>query len=412
MVFVVARDGRLATAHPAAQGGIMFTRRVELFRLMGFAVHVDASWLILAVLMTWSLAVSVFPAAHADLATRTHWIMGACAMIGLFASILLHELAHALVARGYGIPMKGITLFIFGGVAEMESEPRSGSVEFPIAAAGPFASAAMALACFGLERAGLSLGWPAAVNGVLEYLGLINLVLVAFNLVPAFPLDGGRMLRAGLWGWTGNLHWATRVSASLGAAFGLLLIAVGFLVFAMGNFIGGLWWFLIGMFLRNAAQMSYQQVLIRGALEGETVASVMHPDPVTVSPLTTVRQLVEDYMYRHHHKMFPVVRNGDLLGCVTLQNVRHVPRAEWDERHVSDLVQGRSPENLIDASEDAIRALSKMSRTGRSRMMVTQGGRLVGVIARSDLLRLLALKIELQEDHPWRAPEMHLLAMD
>ena len=245
----------------------MFGRRVRLFKLLGFAVHIDMSWLVLALLITWSLARGLFPYQYEKLSSITYWSMGAAGALGMFASIIFHELCHSLVARRFGLPMKGITLFIFGGVAEMDEEPPSPKAEFFMAIAGPASSILLGLFGYVVSVAGEE--WlPVPVAGVLEYLTIINFVLAGFNLVPAFPLDGGRVLRSALWQWKKNFRWATRIASKLGSFFGTVLIFLGILNILRGNVIGGIWQSMIGFFLGNAARMSYHQVLMRRALEG------------------------------------------------------------------------------------------------------------------------------------------------
>ena len=376
----------------------MFMKRFKLFTLFGFDVHVDLSWFIILLLVTWSLATGLFPVWTPGMTTTGYWLMGLIGALGLFTSIVLHELAHSLVARRFGVPMHGITLFIFGGVAEMTEEPPSPKAEFNLAIAGPIASVLIGAICYGLSIVGDANGWPATLNGVLFYLGLINGILVLFNIIPAFPLDGGRVLRSALWKWRGNLKWATRITSTIGSAFGVVLILLGVLAFISGNFIGGMWWFLIGMFLRNAAQMSYQQLLVRRALEGEPVARFMQRDVHSVPPQVTVRELVDDYVYRHHFKLFPVVEEGHLRGCVTTREVRELPRDEWSEHAVDELITPCSPDNTISPDADATQALSQMSHTGQSRLMVVEGDRLLGIISIKDLMKFIALKVELEED--------------
>ncbi|TAK08218.1 MAG: CBS domain-containing protein [Candidatus Manganitrophaceae bacterium] len=383
----------------------MFGKRITLFKLFGFAVHIDMSWIIIALLVTWSLAAGLFPVEYRGLSPATYWIMGIVGALGLFGSIVFHEMSHSLVARRFGIPMKGITLFIFGGVAEMDDEPPSPRAEFWMAIAGPLSSIFLAAAFYGFYIFGERSGWPAPVDGVLGYLGVINAILAVFNLVPAFPLDGGRVLRSILWGWRNDLRWGTRISSTIGSGFGLFLIFVGVLNALRGNFIGGVWQFLIGMFLRDAARMSYQQLLARQALEGERVRRFMQTDPIVVSPFITLAQLIEDYVYRHQFKLFPVVRNGELVGCIDLNQVKEIPRNEWPSRTVGEVAGTCSVDNTISPDADAVKALSKMSRTGRSRLLVVDRGKLVGILSLRDLLRFLSLKIELENGEPVRGPE-------
>ncbi len=375
----------------------MFKHKFKLFRLFGLEVGVDPTWIVLAVLVAWSLSTGYFPFKYQDLSTRQYWIMGVTGALGLFVSIVAHEFCHSLVARRSGMPMKGITLFIFGGVAEMNEEPPSARDEFLIAVVGPISSFAMAAIFYGLNHLGEVAGWPTTISGVMGYLGMINVILAVFNLVPAFPLDGGRIMRAALWAWKGNLRWATRIASQFGEGFGLLLIALGVLRVLGGFFVGGMWFFLIGLFIRSAAKMSYQQLLTRRALEGESVQRFMNREPVTVSSATSVDRLVEDYIYRYHHKLYPVVDGERLIGCITTRQVKEVPRDQWSQKTVGELVEECSDENTIAPETDAVEALASMHRNRAGRLMVVKNERLLGIIALKDLLDFLSMKIELEE---------------
>ncbi len=374
----------------------MFGRRFNLFKLMGFQVRIDLSWIFIAVLVAWSLSTGFFPSYYHGLEPGTYWVMGIIGAIGLFLSIIVHEFSHSLVARRYGMPMKGITLFIFGGMAEMSDEPTSAKAEFMMAMVGPFSSIVIAGVFYSIYFAGKGTV-PEPVNGVIEYISFINGMLAAFNILPAFPLDGGRVLRSILWAIKGNVRWATRISSSVGSAFGILLIILGVLNILRGDFVGGMWWFLIGLFLKSAAGMSYQQLLTRRALEGESVRTFMKKEPITVSPSVTLDTLVEDYVYRYHYKMFPVVSDSDKIdGCITTNDIKAVPREEWKMKRVSDILKTCSVDNTIQADSDAISALSKMTRTGASRLLVVEGNRLAGVIALKDMLKFLSMKVDLE----------------
>lgn len=375
----------------------MFGRQITLFELVGFKVKVDMSWVFLALLIAWSLAQGVFPAFYQGLPTRIYWWMGVAGVIGLFFSLVFHELSHSLVARRYGLPIRGITLFLFGGVAEMEEEPASPKAEFLMAIAGPIASALLAGIFYGLSAWGTARGLPDAVLGVTRYLGFLNGLLAVFNLLPAFPLDGGRVFRAALWHWKGDLRAATRIASKVGVGFGFVLMALGVLHVLIGDFVGGMWWFLIGLFLRGAATGSYYQLMTRRALEGESVRKFMTGQPKSIPPNITVRQFVDDYVYRYYHDLFPVTQNSRLIGCVTTRQVKEVPRDQWDVKTISAIVTPCSGENTIEADADAVKALSLMQRSANSRLMVTDHGRLVGIIALKDLLKLLALKMDLEE---------------
>lgn len=375
----------------------MFGKKVTLFELLGFKVQVDVSWLLLAALVVWSLAEGVFPNMHEGLSTATYWLMAVLGTVGLFASLILHELSHSVVARRRGIPIRGITLFIFGGVAQMDEEPPSANTEMAMAIAGPIMSVLLAVGFYGLYLLLAQLDVGQASAAVPRYLALINLVLAGFNLLPAFPLDGGRVFRAILWRWKDNLRWATRVASQVGSGFGLALIGLGLLSVFAGSFVGGIWWFLIGMFLRGAANASYQQLLARQILEGEPVRRFMVENPITVPRDINLKQLVEEYSYKYHHDMFPVTEDSRLLGWVGTKHVKKIPRDRWSELKVDDVKEPCSDQNTVEVGTDSVRALAIMSRSGNGRLMVTEGGELVGVVALKDLLRFLSTKLDLED---------------
>jgi Zn-dependent protease/predicted transcriptional regulator len=374
----------------------MFGRKIPLFSLMGFKVSIDVTWIFLAALVTWSLAAGLFPYYFRGLSSATYWWMGIIGALGLFASIVFHEFCHSLVARRYNMPMRGITLFIFGGVAEMEDEPRNPGAEFFMAIAGPVSSFVLAAVLYGVSLAGRSAAWPVPVNAVVGYLSWLNLVLALFNMIPAFPLDGGRVLRSILWRVKGDARWATRVASGFGSGFGMFLVVVGIIYFIGGAFIQGVWYFLIGLFIRNASESSYKQILIRNALGGEEIDRFMKSYPVTVPTSLTIDQLVNDYFYRYHYKMFPVSEGDGLLGCVTPQQVKEVPKEEWKNHTVKEVLSPCSGENTIAPHTDAMQALSLMNRTGNSRLLVVEGGRLLGIITLKDMLKFLSLKVDLE----------------
>lgn len=394
------RDQSPVSPGPSRSGGPrlgVFGSRLRIGSILGFEVGIDASWIFIAILLTWSLAAGLFPARYQGLSGPTYWAMGIAGTIALFLSVVLHELSHSLVARRHGVEIRGITLFLFGGVAQMGSEPQTPRAEFLIAIAGPIASVAIGGLFFLSALASAAVSAPRAITGVLTYVGLVNIVLAVFNLVPAFPLDGGRVLRAVLWHMRSDLRWATRIAAQMGSGFGMVLIILGAMSFIRGNVIPGMWWILIGFFLRGAARMSYQQLMVRRALEGEPVSRFMCPDPTTVSADLLLSVLVEDFFYRDFHSFYPVIGDGGLVGSVSLKQVKNVPRERWAASTVGDLAEPPSESNTIDADTDAVEALSSMQKTGVSRLMVMEGGRLVGIITLKDLLRFLALRIELEE---------------
>ncbi|HUA85352.1 MAG TPA: site-2 protease family protein [Bryobacteraceae bacterium] len=374
----------------------MFGGRITLFKLMGFEVRVDASWIILAFLITWTLAVGYFPYQDRGLPQADYWWMGVAAALGLFLSIVVHEFAHSVVARHRGLPMEGITLFIFGGVAEMSGEPPNAQTEFLMAAAGPLTSILIGFIFYGIYRAAPAT-WPRPVVGVIHYLGWLNWVLAVFNSIPAFPLDGGRVLRSAIWNSTKDLTRATRISAKIGEAFGIVLIALGIVQLFFGNFVSAVWWFILGLFLKNAAQQSYQQLVLRSALAGQPISRFMRTDPVTVPPNISIDDLINDYIYRYHFKMFPVVSEAHQLnGCISTNDVKSVPREEWRQHSVQEMMRPCSIDNTISPDADAVAALTKMSKTGLSRLLVVDHGRLVAILALKDLLDFLSLKLDME----------------
>lgn len=242
----------------------MFGRSFTIFKLAGFKINIDTSLLFLGLLITWGLGAGYFPANYPGLSSVTYWLMGGASTLGLFFSIIFHELCHSLVARSFGLKVNSITLFIFGGVSDLEKEPGTPKVEFLMAAAGPLFSIVFGFAMYGLLALGTMFDWSVAINGVVAYLAILNIILAVFNLVPAFPLDGGRIFRSILWKIKGDMLWATRIASNVGIGFGWLLIGLGILAVILGgNLIAGVWYVLIGILLKTAAKMSYEQLLIK-----------------------------------------------------------------------------------------------------------------------------------------------------
>lgn len=371
-------------------------RGYRLFRIFGFEVKLNLTWLLFAMLIVWTLAAGFFPVDYPELSTQTYWWMGLAGAVGILFSIVFHELSHSLIARRFDLPIRGITLFIFGGVAEMEEEPASPKAEFLMAIAGPLASLLLVIVFVQLQRLALAQDWPLAIGGVLHYLAMINLVLAIFNLMPAFPLDGGRMLRAALWYWKKDLHTATQLASRIGSGFGLGMMILGGIAFLQGAFIGGMWWFLIGAFLRSAANTSYQQLLIKEMLSDKPVRRFMIAEPVTVSPDTTVTTFLKDYIQRHRFRRYPVVENGKLLGCIAAQDIEGIPEAEQTQHTVGDLLNQCSPASTVSPDTDAIKLISEMSRPEADTLyMVVENGQLVGVLSLKDLREIIAIKLKM-----------------
>lgn len=372
-------------------------RQIRLFSLFGFEVKLDISWLLLGMLIGWSLGAGMFPQDYPGLSTRAYAWMGVAGAVGVFFSIVFHEFSHSIVARHYGLPIRGITLFIFGGVAEMEDEPPSAKSEFLMAIAGPIASLVLAFVFYRVEAIALAAAWPVTIVGVCDALGYINAVVAIFNLAPAFPLDGGRMLRAALWHFKKDMRYATRVASQMGNGFGIMLMILGGFSFLQGNIIGGMWWVVIGLFLRNVAQASYQQLLFRDLLKEKPVSDFMRREVIAVPPDISIEECVEDYIYRHHFKMFPVMEADELLGAISVDNIKELARIQWRDTTVRELMKPSDESNTVASSMPADKLLTSMLQPGRPRRyMVVEGGRLVGIISLKDVLELVALKIEIE----------------
>lgn len=375
----------------------MFGKSINLIKIFGFQIKVDMSWLIIAVLVTWSLAVGFFPHYLEGLRTIDYWVLAVFGALGLFFSIVFHEFWHSFVARKLGVSIKGITLFVFGGVAEMEDDPKTPKSEFWIAIAGPLSSFFLAAFFYLIFNLAGNMGLGQGFVSVFMYLALINLILAVFNLIPAFPMDGGRILRAILWHTKKDLRWATQTAARGGSIFGFVLMGLGLLNILTGNLVGGLWYFVIGIFIRFVAQNSYRQLMIKNALQGETVARLMKK-PVYVSGDINLRDLVENYIYQYHYKMFPVKDGDTLKGCINTKQLGEIDRANWPDILVRETMKECSMENTVSPDEDVIKVLGKMNQTGLSRMMVVENQELVGIISLKDIMAYLSAKMELQGD--------------
>jgi CBS domain-containing protein len=289
----------------------------------------------------------------------------------------------------------------------MGGEPQSPKVEFLMAIAGPIASIVIGFAFQLLKFIGAEV-WPAEAVGIVSYLAWINLILAAFNMIPAFPLDGGRVLRSALWWLQGDLHRATRIASRIGTGFGIALILLAAYELFNGYIVPALWYFLIGMFLQRASQMSYEQLVLHSVLEGEPIHHFMNPNPVTVPPGISIRELVDEYIYRYHFRMFPVVtESGQIAGCVSTSDVKQIPREEWEQHTVREVAKPSTECNTIGPDTDALKALAKMREAGASGLLVTDHGRLLAIISLKDLLKLLAAKLDLEGDWSGLPRPMH-----
>jgi Zn-dependent protease/predicted transcriptional regulator len=360
-------------------------RGMRVGRVLGFDIRIDSSWFILFALILWTFSFVAFPQQVPGLATAGYVVMGAIGTLLFFVSLLLHEIAHSLVARAKGIPVDGITLFLFGGMAHTRMEAETPGDEFQIAAAGPIMSLAIAFVLFTGLWAGVQLGWSPAVLAVLQYIGALNIILAVFNLLPGFPLDGGRLFRATVWKITGDVHRATRVASTSGRWLAYVLMFFGLLSAFAGNVLGGMWLVFIGWFLRNAAISSYQQHMLLSLLTGVRASQVMTPDPDTVPPDATVRELAEDYFMRRRYAAYPVVEHGETLGLVARQAAGEVPRDEWDSLHARDIMAPSGDAIVVRPEDHMVAVMDKLRDSPARRVLVMRGDTLVGIITASDV---------------------------
>jgi Zn-dependent protease/predicted transcriptional regulator len=365
----------------------MFGTSWRVGRIAGIEVRVDSSWVVIALLITYSMYLQVSQV-YPDTSTGEAAVLGVLASVLFFGSVLVHELAHAVVSQARGIRVQDITLFLFGGATRARVESRGPGDEFLIALVGPLTSGLLA-ALFGIAA---SLGREVLsrpIAGTLGYLAWTNLVLAAFNLVPGFPLDGGRLLRSAIWKATGSIGRATRVASLAGQGVGWLLVAGGVAYLLVGNLGGAIWFAFIGWFLVQAARSSYQELQLRDLLRGVEAEDVMAGDLLRIPPELSLQDAVDDYFMRYDHSAFPVDEQGRTIGLLTLRGVRRVPREQWPARRVRDHMVPLGDQVVVapDARMDGV--LGKLQDGDAGRVLVVQDGEVVGIITPSDLTRWL-----------------------
>lgn len=374
----------------------MFRGSLVLGAIRGIPIRIHFTWLIIFGLLSWSLASGYFPQHYPDLPIAAYWVKAIIAALFLFASVLVHELMHALMAQRLRVPIAGITLFALGGVSEMTQEPPNPSAEFKIAIVGPLASLVLAGVFWVVWRALERPGTDPSFAAIALYLVGLNLVVAIFNMLPAFPLDGGRVLRAVIWGLSKNLkkatYWATRV----GRVFAYILISLGAVSLFAGAGFQGIWMALIGFFLLQGAQASYTQVALKEALAGIAVRDIMVKDAVSVPPNLNIKALIEGYFLTHGYGGFPVIDNGQVLGIISLGDVKRVAPEEYERLTVREVMTALTDQMTISPEEEVPLALQRMSETGLGRLIVTERGRMLGLVTKTGLSRFLQLKLELQ----------------
>lgn len=380
-----------------------FSHSTRIGSLFGIDIYLDASVITIFALVVWILGGNVFPSWHPEWSLSLSWVTGLMAGLLFFLSLLLHEMAHSVVARRYGIPVPRITLFMFGGVSEMQEEPTTPKTEFWIAIVGPamslflgvvFSALASALAppdfaTLLAEDQQAALASLPPLPTLLFWLGPVNFLLAIFNLVPGFPLDGGRVLRAGLWWMTGNLEQATRWAATGGRVFGWMLMLLGALEVLSGMF-QGLWLILIGWFITSAASSSYTQLMMRRTLQGCRVSDVMRTHFETVDADITVAEFVDDYLLKSSQRLWPVTEGGRLVGFASLETIQDIEPADRGGKRLRDVMRTDLDGHTVAANADAMKAMERMSY-GSMPMAVVRGDEVVGLLSQEDMVKWLTL---------------------
>jgi Zn-dependent protease/CBS domain-containing protein len=410
---------------------------LPIARLYGIRIRIHASWLVIFLLFAYLLATQFLPLSnlvhggwwgngvavldafakshglHGQLNPATvaqelgigwpewqYWVLGVIGSLGLFVCVLAHEISHSLVARGHGIEVEDITLFLLGGVSQLKEESAAPGVEFKVAAAGPLMSIFLGLGTWALYWA-LGDQFPEQARALLIFFIFINLMLAVFNLLPGYPLDGGRLLRAILWKRYQDMNRATVAAAKWGRAIGMGFIVWGFWALWITwentgqiDLLGPPWMILIGWFLRQAAKASVQQITVRDTFSGLTVGDVIRPEVVTVEPDLTLDRLVDEYFYRYRFRSFPVLEDGRLVGMVSLKDLQAVPRSDWPARRVRDAMHQVGEENLVHPTDDLASIFQKMAQADKGHLPVVEDGRLVGIVTRHDIMTLIQLKTD------------------
>ena len=375
-------------------------KEIRLGKVLGVEIDVTYNWFFIFGLVTVSLTFGVFPAQIPGLAGALYLAMGLTTSLLFFASLLTHEIMHSVVGNRSGIPIKKITLFVFGGMAQMSGEPGDAGSEFRMAVVGPATSAILAGIFFLFARALEGAAAPEMLWWPFVWLSDINFFLAVFNLLPGFPLDGGRIFRSIVWAISGNMETATNIASKTGQviAFGMMSVGV-WLFFLTGN-ISGLWLVLIGWFLYQAAAGSYQQLIFHHTMQGVRVRDIMSSNVETVSPAYTLRELVDSFFMTYRYSKFPVTKEGAVLGVVTLHDVKEVPEERWALTTIQEILEPLTEAQYVEPDDPATLAFMKMAEHNTGHLLVLKDLRLVGIVTRTDLMRLISIKMELPQPQP------------
>jgi Zn-dependent protease/predicted transcriptional regulator len=363
---------------------------IRLFKIAGIDIDINISWIIILVLLTWSLATGWFSVLYPGWSTATYWLVSLISALLLFVSVLLHELAHSLVARMRGLSVKSITLFIFGGVSNIEQEPTSPGIEFQMAFVGPLVSLLIGGIAFLLSLPLRGVNSP--LTAILSYLAITNVLLGIFNLIPGFPLDGGRVLRSIIWEATGSLQSATRVATIVGQVIAYLFIFWGIWLFFGGNVLNGIWIGFIGWFLLTSAQSANSQSMLQSMFRGVTVGEVMNPTPITVPANISLQELVDNYFLPRGLRSALVIQDDQLAGLITLGDIRHVPREQWGQVLVGHVMIPLDRLHVVSPQQNLNDVLPLMVSRDVNQLPVMENGRLVGVVSRDAIMRYLEVR--------------------
>lgn len=363
---------------------------IRIFRIAGIDIYINFSWIIILVFLTFSLATGWFYMFYPGWQPAIYWLVSFIAAILLFVSVLLHELAHSFVARARGLPVKSIVLFIFGGVSNIEREPGSPGVEFQMAFVGPLTSLVIGVVCYLLLL--LLRGSNSPVAAILGYLAVTNILLGIFNLIPGFPLDGGRVLRSIVWRISGNLRIATRVATVVGQIIAYLFILIGIIFFFNGDILDGIWLGFIGWFLLSSAQSAGTQTMLQTSFHGVTVSQIMNTSPMTVPANISLQRLIHEYFIPQGLRSALVMQGDQLAGLVTLSDIRHVPQEQWAQTPVGFVMIPLAKLHTVSPDQQLNDVLPLFTSRDVNQLPVVQNGQLVGILSRDSIMRFLEVR--------------------
>ncbi|MHB8104327.1 MAG: CBS domain-containing protein [Dehalococcoidales bacterium] len=364
----------------------------KLFRIAGITIGIHYTWIFAIIFFSWTLAQAYFPVLYPNWSTAIYWITGVITALLIFVSILLHELAHSLVANARGIPVHSITLFILGGASNLEEEPQKPASEFVMAIVGPVTSLVLAAALWGLSFLPTDKTTPLAA--VLSYMAIINMYIGVFNLLPGFPMDGGRVLRSIIWGSTGSLTRATDIAGIVGQFFGWAFIGLGVFLMISVSFINGLWFAFIGWFLNSSADASRKEIALRERLSHIKVKELMNPNIATILPETTVEEMVDSIFRKQHGRAVPVCRDGRPVGIATITDVKKVPQDKWATTPVQQIMTAE-PLYTVNPEDNLNKAMTLIANKDINQVLIDDQGKCAGMLSRADIIRLIQVHTEL-----------------